>query len=47
MKNGLPTKELTVTGEEEKPIKVEIENIPQSELYLTKVDKDTQMFLDG
>ena len=47
MVNGLPTKELTVTGEEEKPIEVEIENIPQSELYLTKVDKDSQMFLDG
>lgn len=47
MVNGLPTKEITVTGEEEKPIEVEIENIPQSELYLTKVDKDSQMFLDG
>ena len=45
--DGKPYKQFKVTGTEENPVSIEIENIPQSELYLTKVDKDTQSFLDG
>lgn len=47
MVDGYPTKEVIITGEETEPISLAIENIPQSELYLTKVDKDTQMFLNN
>lgn len=40
-----PAKAFTITGEEEEPIEIDFENDPITNLYITKVDKDTQMFL--
>lgn len=40
-----PAIAFTVTGEEEEPIELEFENDPITNLFITKVDKDTQMFL--
>ena len=41
----VPAKKLTVTGDETEDIIVEFENVPLKSLYLTKVDKDTKIFL--
>lgn len=35
----------TVTGSEEEPFEIDFENDPITNLFITKVDKDTQMFL--
>lgn len=42
-----PAKAFVVTGEEEAPIEIAFENDPITTLLLTKVDSETQMFLDG
>lgn len=42
-----PAKAFTVTGDEEAPIEIAFENDPVTNLFLTKVDRESQMFLDG
>lgn len=42
-----PAKAFTVTGDEEAPIEIAFENDPITSLFLTKVDRESQMFLDG
>ena len=42
-----PAKAFTVTGEETEPIQLEFENDPITNLFITKVDRDTRMFLGG
>lgn len=41
----VPAKKLVITGDETEPITVRFENVPLKCLYLTKVDKDSQLFL--
>ena len=41
----VPAQKIKVTGEETENIEVEFVNSPLGKLYLTKVDKDSQMFL--
>lgn len=41
-----PARAFTVTGEEKEPILIEFENDPITSFFITKVDKDTQMFLE-
>ena len=41
----VPAQKLVVTGNETESIKVKFENVPLKSLYITKVDKDTRLFL--
>ena len=43
----VPAKKLVITGDEEEKITVQFENVPLKSLYLTKVDKETQLFLEN
>ncbi len=42
-----PAKAFTVTGDEDAPIEIAFENDPITSLFLTKVDRESQMLLDG
>ena len=42
-----PARAFTVTGDEEAPIEIAFENDPVTSLFLTKVDRESQQFLDG
>ena len=41
----VPAQKLVVTGDETESIKVKFENVPLKSLYITKVDKETRLFL--
>lgn len=41
----VPAQKLVVTGNETESIKVKFENVPLKSLYITKVDKETRLFL--
>ena len=41
----VPAQRLVITGDETEAINVAFENVPLKSLYLTKVDKETQLFL--
>ncbi len=42
-----PAKAFTVTGDEDAPIEISFENDPITSLFLTKVDRESRMLLDG
>jgi len=42
---NVPAQKLVVTGDETEIIKVKFENVPLKSLYITKVDKETRLFL--
>lgn len=42
---NVPAQKLVITGDETESIRVDFQNVPLKSLYVTKVDKETQLFL--
>ncbi|MGX8774236.1 MAG: VaFE repeat-containing surface-anchored protein [Bacillota bacterium] len=43
----VPAQKLTITGDEEEAVTVQFDNVPLKSLYLTKVDRETRLFLNN